>query len=114
MNYSKTKMGEALKRFRVNRGLTQHDFAELVGLTEKQISKIETGVHYPKFENFVKMMSILNVSMRDFDVENVQEKSSVRRNIVKIINRTPEEDLKYYFALVKNIENLTKKYKLDN
>ena len=51
------------------RGMTQNDLAERVGITEKQISKIETGVHYPMFENFVKIMDVLGVQMKDFDYE---------------------------------------------
>ena len=53
---SKEKIGEKIKKVRMLRGITQHDLAEKVGLTEKQISKIETGVHYPKFQNFIKRM----------------------------------------------------------
>ena len=61
MDNIKAKVGEKIKQFRVMRGLTQHDLAEKIGLTEKQISKIETGVHYPKFENFVKILDVLNI-----------------------------------------------------
>ena len=42
MNNSKLKIGEQIKKFRIRKGLTQNDLAKKIGLTEKQISKIET------------------------------------------------------------------------
>ena len=69
MKNSKLQIGEQIKKYRVLRGMTQNDLAEKIGITEKQISKIETGVHYPMFENFVKIMDVLGVQMKDFDYE---------------------------------------------
>ena len=110
MDNIKAKVGEKIKQFRVMRGLTQHDLAEKIGLTEKQISKIETGVHYPQFENFVKILDVLNIDMKDFDFEQPTspKTNSLKKSILKVINRANDEELKCYATVIKQIDNMLK------
>lgn len=110
MENIKSVVGKKIKQYRIMRGLTQHDLAELIGLTEKQISKIETGVHYPKFENFVKILDVLNVQMKDFDFERpaLSKSDSLKKSILKVINRASDEELKSYTVIIKQIENMIK------
>ncbi len=109
MNNSKAEIGSRIKKIRLAQGLTQHDLAERIGVTEKQISKIETGVHYPKFDNFIKILEALNISMREFASAAEFESGNIRRNIMKVINKANEEDLKYFLLLIKNIERIKNK-----
>lgn len=108
MENIKLEVGKKIKQYRIMRGLTQHDLAELIGLTEKQISKIETGVHYPKFENFIKILDVLNIQMKDFDFEKqtIKKSDSAKKSILKIINRASDEQLKCYSSIIKQIDNL--------
>ncbi len=107
MKNTKLKIGEQIKKFRVRRGMTQNDLAERIGLTEKQISKIETGVHYPMFENFVKIMDVLDVEMKDFDFETEDKKNNnVMTGILKTLNRANDSELKYYFIIIKQLEKM--------
>lgn len=109
MNNSKAEIGSRIKKIRLSQGLTQHDLAERIGVTEKQISKIETGVHYPKFDNFIKILEALNITMREFASTGDFESGNVRRNIMKVINKANEEDLQYFLLLIKNIERIKNK-----
>lgn len=111
MNNSKVKIGEKIRKFRVKQGLTQHDLAEKIGVTEKQISKIETGVHYPKFENFVRILDSLNISLKEFanDLEQDIELSYARKNIMKIVNKFSDNELEYLVVVAKELEKLKKK-----
>lgn len=111
MNNSKSKIGSQIKKFRVRRGMTQQDLAEKIGLSEKQISKIETGIHYPKFENFVKIMDVLGVSMKDFDYETESESNTIRDNIIKILYKENETELKHYLVMIKSLEKIFKENK---
>ncbi len=109
MNNSKAEIGSRIKKIRLSQGLTQHDLAERIGVTEKQISKIETGVHYPKFDNFIKILEALNITMREFASACDFESGNIRRNIMKVINKANEEDLQYFLLLIKNIERIKNK-----
>ena len=113
MKNTKAKIGEQIKKYRVLRGMTQNDLAERVGLTEKQISKIETGVHYPMFENFIKIMEVLGVGMKDFDSDLNLENNTLRNSILKILYRANDYELKYYSIIIKQFERLFKEKKND-
>lgn len=111
MKNSKLKIGEQIKKFRILRGMTQNDLAEKVGLTEKQISKIETGVHYPMFENFIKIIDVLGVELKDFDNDINVENNIVRNSILKILYRANDYELKHYATIIKQLERLFKEKK---
>ncbi len=111
MKKTKKDIGRQIKKFRMLRGLTQSGLAEKVGLTEKQISKIETGVHYPMFENFIKILEILNVELKDFDC-NLSVKSSTKLNsILKVIYNASEAELNSYYVIIKQIDRIYKENK---
>ncbi len=111
MDNSRLKIGENIKKNRVIRGITQHELAEMIGLTEKQISKIETGVHYPKFENFVKILEALNLTMKDFELGSENTQSQTLKSVLKIVYTSSEEELKCFLSFFKNVEKLKRKTK---
>lgn len=111
MNNSKIIIGKKIREFRQRQGMTQHDLAEKIGVTEKQISKIETGIHYPKFENFVKILDSLDISLKEFseDMEPENEYSSSRKSLVKIFNKLSDVEIEYIVSVAKELEKLRKK-----
>ena len=113
MKNSKQNIGKQIKKYRVLRGMTQNDLAEKIGLTEKQISKIETGVHYPKFENFVKILDVLNIEMKDFDTGLNVQNNILRNSILKIIYRANDIELRHYSILLKQLEKIFKENNLN-
>ncbi len=111
MNNSKIIIGKRIRKFRQRQGLTQHDLAERIGVTEKQISKIETGIHYPKFENFVKILDSLDISLKEFseDIDQENDYSSSRKSLVKIFNKFSDIEIEYIVSVAKELEKLKKK-----
>ena len=81
----KTIIGLKIKQQRKRLGLTQFELAKKVGLHEKQISRIESGINYPTFENFVNIINALNMNMTDFAIENLSETSPVKDDLLFII-----------------------------
>lgn len=60
MNYK--NLGQRIKAAREDRGLTQEQLAENVGLSPMHISVIERGVKPPKLDTFVRIANALGVS----------------------------------------------------
>ena len=70
MSDFKIAFGKHLKILRVKKRLTQEKLAELVGLNPRQISKIETGEHFPSSTTIELFCLKLDLSPRilfDFD-----------------------------------------------
>ncbi len=96
--------GKRLQQIRKSKGLTQEKLAELAGIHEKHISKLETGYYKPSFETLDKILKVLDISAGDigFEMKNV----SVTNNIfyiksMQILNSATEQELEYYYGLIK-------------
>jgi transcriptional regulator with XRE-family HTH domain len=57
--------GLRLKAVRLNRKLTQEEFAELVGISVDFLSLIERGINAPSFEVLEQMADRLDLQVRE-------------------------------------------------
>lgn len=55
-------ISDNLKRLRIERGLTQHQVGEKLGITKQAYSQWESGKHTPRFETIKKLADILGVT----------------------------------------------------
>ena len=55
-------LGASIRKWREQKGLTQEQFAPLVGLTRSYITEIETGKRNISFANFLKIVQVLEVA----------------------------------------------------
>lgn len=71
MKSGKEKLGSRIKAFRKAKGLSQEQLAELVGIEQKHVSRLEVGTSYPTIDRLEKIAVALDVPMRSFfDAEN--------------------------------------------
>ena len=61
----KLKVGSFIAEQRKIRSLTQKQFANMVGVTDKAVSRWETGKSYPDTETLEKISEIFEVSISD-------------------------------------------------
>ncbi len=61
-------LGDAIKRARKERNLTQEQLGKLVGVQKAQISKIENSVKNARFETILKVFEALGAKV-NFNVE---------------------------------------------
>lgn len=69
-------LGEAIKRARKERNLTQEQLGELVGVKKAQISKLENSLTDARFETIIKVFKALNAKI-NFNVELLDDEISV-------------------------------------
>lgn len=98
----KKDIGRKIKEFRKRKGLTQEQLAEIVHMHEKQISRIEAGIHFPTFDNFVKILEVLNVTLKDFDVSPQQQ--DLRERALHIIEQADNDDLLFYTPMLEMLQ----------
>jgi transcriptional regulator with XRE-family HTH domain len=56
---ARTKFGRNVARLRRNRGITQEEFAELVGISVRYAQSLEAGEYFPALPTLLKMKSVL-------------------------------------------------------
>lgn len=54
-----------IKKYRILKGLTQEELAELISLTPRQIQRIESNPSNTKISTLKKIINILNISDND-------------------------------------------------
>ena len=62
-------LGRRVKTLRINKGITQTKMAELLGLSQTNLSNMESGRTAITTQNLFKMQGILNCRMADFFVD---------------------------------------------
>ena len=106
---NKKAFGENLKNLRKQKGFSQAQLAEIIGMSAKNITKIETGKSFPRAENINKLLKLFNVS------ENVlfsgSDKFEIKQNsnkieALKIINNASDKHIKIYLSMLKQLRDM--------
>ncbi|MBP3821504.1 helix-turn-helix transcriptional regulator [bacterium] len=100
---NRQEIGKKIKFYRQISNLTQEQLAEKVGIHEKQISRIESGIHFPTFDNLIKIMNALNIEFKDLDLSN-ESKNAVKEKLIKIIKSLKDQDAKLFLAIIEDIK----------
>ena len=110
LNVDKSYVGRIIRQKRRSLGLKQSELAEMVGISEKHLSKIETGKNYPALDNFFRMTEILKLSLKDFGSEESDTpNNSLSKNKLKmIVNIATEEQIILYLDMIEVLNNHSK------
>ena len=92
-------LGERIKRLRQERGWSQAQLAQQLGVHQKQVSGYERSVHLPSVEVLARLAELLNVSMDYLAIENRSDNPNVAQiadrdllNKMREVDRLPEAD----------------------
>lgn len=99
--------GSILKQYRNQAGYTQAEIAEKLGISEKYVSRVETGIGGISKETLAKYMNILGISpntmYKDF-ISNEKVKKEIE--ISEAISELSFEKLEIILELAKKIKDL--------
>ncbi len=103
LNFAKA-LGANIKKYRKARGLSQEKLSELIGIQPRQMSKLETGVHFPSGKTLENICVTLDVTPKDlfnFDIMFAEESCLVdgtynisnyrvlkSENVYQLLNKT--------------------------
>ncbi|MDO5437276.1 MAG: helix-turn-helix transcriptional regulator [bacterium] len=73
---SKNILGKRIQQIRKAKGLTQFKLAEIAGINEKHVSKIETGVYFPTYSTLNKILNALGMTVEDVGLGINQEQKN--------------------------------------
>ncbi|HCJ0350763.1 XRE family transcriptional regulator [Acinetobacter baumannii] len=91
---------ERLKYFRSQANLNQRELAEMVGISQKQISDYEVGLSQPRRNTFEKLLNALNVDEEAFLSKNIFQEDGLI--ILPIKNIMPKEFIYLNRSILKN------------
>ena len=96
----KEYIAEIIRKARKQKGLKQAQLAEKVGISEKHLSKIETGKNYPALDNFFKIIEVLDLSFKDFGLEATEELPVQKLKLQRIINTSSDKKINAYLDII--------------
>ena len=105
-------LGKKIRHYRKLKKLTQFELAEKIGLNEKQISRIESGQNYPTYTTFAKLIEVLEIDVKYFVKDNDCEEDFSINEILSIIKKSTNSEIKIYSDTIKSLKKSLKNYRL--
>ena len=106
----KEKFGKRVREIRKNKGFTQEQIAEKIGIEPPNISKLETGTHFPLPENIEKLAAVLDVEVKDlFDFGHFEEKTLLTKKIRQFLETAENKDIEFLYKTIVNLSFYKKK-----
>lgn len=107
MELDKKHIAQIIQETRRKAGLKQSELAEKIGISEKHLSKIETGKNYPALDTFLKILDTLDLTLGDFGLNNTSDSYPNKMFLQKVINTSSEKQLdacaEVVMALLKHV-----------
>lgn len=88
------EIGQLIKAYRKIKNITQAQLAEIIEIDEKQLGKIERGVHYPSVPTFLKLIKVLNIDIDKFYFDTEVQNNAINDGLVSKIGNLPPQDCK--------------------
>ncbi len=79
------KIGQFIKKLRIDNNMTQKDFADKYHVTFQSVSKWENGKNIPDGQLLIQMSHDFNVSIDDIYRGEISKKDNKKRNITYIV-----------------------------
>ena len=80
----KKELGKKIKKMRITKGYTQEKLSEMVNISQKALSSIETGENFVTAETLDKLIVALETTTEELFATNKMKESS---ELIKIINK---------------------------
>ena len=114
-------IGKRIKDMRLEKGMSQQELGDLIGVTKVSICGYEKETRDPNMETFIKLLDVLDVSPdyllgRDVDVVCEEEPSYVKKmskqdlEIIKELKKYPNLYKNLCNDLNRTVEKINKKY----
>ncbi len=103
-NDIKVLLGKKVKEIRTKRGLTQEELAEKIGISQKNLSKIECGKSFVTSETLNNILNSLNIKAKElFDFDCYQNNKMLKNEMIEAIkNDSVNIKLLYkFFSVIK-------------
>lgn len=100
--FLKENLGKNIKKYRKLNHMTQEQFADLIGIDYKNVSKIENGNHYPSPETLTSIVKALNIDFYElFIFENQINYEEMKTDIINSLDN--KNNIVLLYKTLKNL-----------
>jgi len=95
-------LGARIREQRKKKKITQEQLAEMLGIDQKHMSRIELGKSYPSLDRLIKIAETLEVPLPSlFEFMHMQEERELLKQINEMVRLLGESDQRRVFKIVK-------------
>ena len=98
-------LGKQIKQIRLERGISQEKLPELIFISPRQMSIIETGNSYPSLDTFIRIAEVLEFDVNEFFNIKIKEPDELRLCLIELIKATDRKNLPLIKDIILAIEN---------
>ena len=103
------QIGQNIRRFRRNRGLTQEQLAERINISVPHMSHIETGSTKLSLPVLVDISDVLNVSTDELlNSDGVMKRDSKYEEVIRILEQCNYTEVEILTEILKGAKNSLK------
>lgn len=97
------ELSNRIYELRVQKGLSQKELGAILGVSNKAVSKWETGTAIPKTETLIKLAEVFEISTEELlnsvcKDENIKDRGAIKTP-VSIYKKSPKEVKKYFLKV---------------
>jgi transcriptional regulator with XRE-family HTH domain len=104
MKSTKQLLGARVRELRRNKGMSQDQLSEQIGIDPKHLSRIELGKSFPYMETLEAIAKSLQVELSDlFDFSHLEAHSIDKRQIEDLLEGLNQDKLRLIYKVVKSL-----------
>ncbi len=109
------ELGEKIRQIRRSKGFTQEQLAELIGIDNKHLSRIEKGRHMPTYNIIKKLAKVLDFDIykiEDMSIAEIPQPDKIFLKSLNILHSAKSDDEKKYY--LEALQHAQKGLRLNN
>lgn len=100
----KQLLGLRIKELRKVKGFTQEELAEKLNIETRQLSKLETGKHYPSFETVVALLKTFDMTFEELTtIDHLDTVENIKQKLQNEIDSLDENKTLMIYKLIRNL-----------
>ena len=106
MSNQKDLLGKRIKELRKHKGYTQDYLAEKLKIEPRQLSKLETGKHYPSFETIIALLETFDITFEELiSFEHLNSTNDIRKTLLKDIENIDDSKIQNVYKILRVLIN---------
>jgi len=106
MQTTKKLLGQRIRELRKNKGLSQDQLSEIIGIDPKHLSRIEVGKSFPYMETLEAIAGALDVEIKDlFEFHHLSKEAATIEEINKLLQGASEDQIRKVYKFIRYVCN---------
>jgi len=107
MSIPRGMLGNAIKRARLDKNLTQEKLAELIGITPMHVKQLESERRNPSVDVLYKLVTTLDLSLDTLFSDNEDKKQEIRNKILLSLGHCSVREMEVAYATIEAMRKAT-------